>query len=409
MHPMERMLSSEEAARRLGVKVSTVYAYVSRGVLESHPNPAGRGSLFDLDEIERLAQRSRVGRQTESRLATVTTGVTQLHQDGGPFYRGRAATALVGQRTFEEVAALLWDDDSPGDWRASDLGPCPLAATLDRMRWAIVLCGATDPLRADARPLAVTRSARRVIAALTAVVGDGPSEASALDTTIAGRLAHQLTDDNAAALVAAVDAALILMADHELATSTMAVRVAASTRADIYDALLAGLATLAGPLHGGASQQAYELLAAAERDGVVQALNDALRLHRRLPGFGHMVYRQGDARFEALLTVAEPVLSPTRQAILRQVIELAASHDVPLPNCDLALAALSWGAGMPPDSGRTIFSIARVAGWTAHYLEELSEPPLRFRARAVYTVSPSAGDGHRGGMAPEVDGPTHHP
>ena len=69
-----------------------------------------------------------------------------------------------------------------------------------------------------------------------------------------------------------------------------------------------------------------------------------------------------------------------------EVIALAAAHDVPLPNCDLALAALSWGTGMPPDTGRTIFAVARVAGWCAHYLEELTERPLRFRARAVYTV-----------------------
>jgi citrate synthase len=415
---MERMLSSEEAARRLGVKVSTVYAYVSRGVLESHRDPAGRGSLFDLGEIERLAQRSRVGRQTESRLATVTTGVTQLHQHGGPFYRGRAATEIVGRQSFEDVTALLWEEDTPGDWATPDLGPCPLTSTLDRLRWAIVLCGATDALRADARPLAVTRSARRVIATMTSVVGDGstapgapgvPGVPGAPEASIAVRLAQRLAAGNVAPVAAAIDAALILMADHELATSTMAVRVAASTRADIYDALLAGLATLAGPLHGGASQQAFELLAAAERDGVVPALNDALRLHRLLPGFGHMVYKHGDARFGALLALTEPVLSPARRDILREVIDLADVHDVPLPNCDLALAVLSWGAGMPPDSGRTIFSIARVAGWTAHYLEELSERPLRFRARAVYSVERSAsGDGDSGGMAADVDGPAHH-
>ena len=68
------------------------------------------------------------------------------------------------------------------------------------------------------------------------------------------------------------------------------------------------------------------------------------------------------------------------------MIELAAAHEVPLPNCDLALAALSWGTGMPPDAGRTIFTVARIAGWTAHYQEELTERPLRFRARAVYSV-----------------------
>ncbi len=254
------------------------------------------------------------------------------------------------------------------------------------MRWALVLCGATDRLRADQRPVAVTRSARRVVAALTDVVGDPATGSEPTVPSRPGWPAAWSHRSDGAATTAAVDAALILMADHELATSTMAVRVAASTQADVYDALLAGLVTLAGPLHGGASQLAYELLAAAERDGAAQALNDALRVHRVLPGFGHQVYQQGDARFAALLALVEPILSPERRALLAEIIALAAAHDVPLANCDLALAALSWGAGMPPDSGRTIFAIARVAGWTAHYLEELTERPLRFRARAVYAV-----------------------
>jgi citrate synthase len=185
---------------------------------------------------------------------------------------------------------------------------------------------------------------------------------------------------------AAIDAALVLMADHELATSTMAVRIAASVRADPYDAFTAGLATLAGPLHGGASQQAHELLALAERDGAQRALNAALREQRLLPGFGHMVYKTGDPRFVTLLSFADGLLSAERRALLQEVMELAAAHAVPLPNCDLGLAALSWGLEMPPDTGRTIFAVARIVGWTAHYMEELVERPLRFRVRSVYAV-----------------------
>ena len=98
------------------------------------------------------------------------------------------------------------------------------------------------------------------------------------------------------------------------------------------------------------------------------------------------MYTAGDPRFDALYRLAEPVLSEDRRALVRDVITLAAAHDVPLANCDLALAALTWGTGMLPDTGRTIFAVARVAGWTAHYLEELTERPLRFRARAVYSV-----------------------
>ncbi len=382
---MDRMLTTEEAARRLGVKVPTLYAYVSRGLLASHPDPGRRGSLFDLDDIEGLAARSRGGRQTATRLATITTAVTQLDQQLGPIYRGRAATGLAAGSSFEEVAELLWQSDGGGDWTAPDLGPCPLTQTLDRMRWALVLCGAHDPLRADPRPAAVARAARRSAAALTDAVGPPPPGKDPGDS-IAARLTARLTAATAAVPTAAVNAALVLLADHELATSTMAVRVAASVRADPYDAFLAGLATLAGPLHGGASQQAYELLVVAERDGVPRALNDVLRERGRLPGFGHAVYKSGDARFDALLAVAEPLLSEERRAILREVVALAAAHEVPPANCDLALAALSWGTGMPPDTGRTIFAVARIAGWAAHYMEELTERPLRFRVRAVYSV-----------------------
>src|SRR5271154_1285909 len=99
---MERMLGTEEAARVLGVKVPTLYAYVSRGLLESHPDPTRRGRLFDLDEVEALAARSRGGRQTATRLATITTSVTQLDQRLGPIYRGRAATGLALASQFEE-------------------------------------------------------------------------------------------------------------------------------------------------------------------------------------------------------------------------------------------------------------------------------------------------------------------
>lgn len=381
------MLTTDEAARRLGVKVPTLYAYVSRGLLASHRDPHTRGSLFDLTEVEALATRSRGGRQTATRLATVTTGVTQLHQELGPLYRGQRATELAAWASFEEVAELLWQSgpEAGVDWPAPDLGPCPLVHTFDRMRWALVMCGATDPLRSDLRPTAVADAARRSAAALVAAVGDRDDRDDPA-TPIATRLAARLSAPSGALPAAAVNAALVLLADHELATSTVAVRVAASVRADLYDALLAGLATLAGPLHGGASQLAYELLVVAQRDGVERALNDVLREQGRLPGFGHTVYKSGDPRFAALLALAEPLLRDNQRAVLHEIIALAAAHDVPLPNCDLALAALSWGTGMPPDSGRTMFAVARVAGWAAHYLEELAEPPLRFRARAVYTV-----------------------
>ncbi len=194
-------------------------------------------------------------------------------------------------------------------------------------------------------------------------------------------------------LIRAVNAAMVLLADHELATSTLAVRVAASTRADVCSALLAGLATLPGPLHGGASQRAYDLLVEAERGGIERAVDDALRWQGVLPGFGHAVYKDGDARFGVLYEIFEQMAPPEKVELVRSLVGLAAEHAIPRANVDLALASMAWASGMPPDAGSTLFAVARVAGWVAHYLEELAERPLRYRARAVYASTPI---GHEG-------------
>jgi citrate synthase len=188
--------------------------------------------------------------------------------------------------------------------------------------------------------------------------------------------------------VRAVNAALILLADHELATSTVAVRVAASTRADLYDAVLAGLGVVAGPLHGGASQLAYGLVRDAEQLGAERALDDTLRWQHRLPGFGHSVYTGDDPRFTVLRNLVNDLWPAERPQVLDALLALAAERSIPGPNVDLGLGALTRAAGMAEDGGRTIFTIARVAGWTAHYLEELEERPIRYRARAVYATRP---------------------
>jgi len=408
------MLESEEAARRLGVKLSTLYAYVSRGLLPSHRTPDSRRSLFDAGDVEALARRARGGRSTESRLATVTTAVTQLGP-AGPVYRGTPAVDLATTVPYEEAAELLWQADppSPLGWRSAPLATPPPTAlgASDRLRWAVLMAGSADPLRSDLRPQSVVAAARRLVATMVSVLARpehprpppvagaaprGPDEEFALELagrapqpgTLARALTARLSPAPSTALVRAVNAALILLADHELATSTVAVRVAASTRADLYDATMAGLAVVAGPLHGGASQLAHTLLRDAERLGPERALDDTLRWQRHLPGFGHTVYQEADPRGIVLRELVEPLASPEQRRVLEAVLALAAQRSVPGPNIDLALAALTIAGAMPEDAGRTIFAVARVAGWTAHYLEELGERPLRYRARAVYAARP---------------------
>ena len=120
-----------------------------------------------------------------------------------------------------------------------------------------------------------------------------------------------------------------------------------------------------------------------------------------LPGFGHTVYKHGDARFAVLLDLFEALADDASDGWWRPSSAWPPPTDPP-PNVDLGLAAIAWAAGMPPDAGRTLFTVARVAGWVAHYLEELRERPLRYRARAVYASVASVSRTDRPGTYPRA-------
>ena len=381
---MTGMLTSDEAARRLGVKLPTIYAYVSRGVLVSHRSADGRRSLFDVAAVEALARRSRTGQRSEGRLATVATSVTELRPEG-PLYRGVPAITLATTEPFETVAEYLWQV-GPGSWEPAEVGPVPVTTVDDRLRWSVVMSGSVDPLRSDLRDVAVAQAARRIIATMVSSLPGPHQDPSDSPLPIADRLAVRLARSLDSTTTAAVGAALVLLADHELASSTVAVRIAASTRSDVYDAVLAGLGVVNGPLHGGASRQAHVLLEDAERRGSPAALDDVLRWQGLAPGFGHFFYEDRDPRFDALFPLVQRLAPVSRREVVESLIELAAARGFPGPNVDLGLAALSFGAGMDAEAGGVLFKIARVVGWVAHYLEELTETPLRYRARAVYVT-----------------------
>jgi citrate synthase len=188
-------------------------------------------------------------------------------------------------------------------------------------------------------------------------------------------------------LVEAVRVAMVVLADHELATSTLAVRVAASTRADLYDAMLAGLGTLAGPLHGSAARHVVALLRAAIDRGAPAALDEAFRDQGLVLGFGHGAYPQGDPRCTALLAAVRALGPSDAMDAVDAVLGLAGEAELPPPNIDLAVGALAVCAEIDPAAIGSLFAVARCSGWVAHYLEELDELPLRFRARAVHVTS----------------------
>jgi len=174
---------------------------------------------------------------------------------------------------------------------------------------------------------------------------------------------------------------LIVLADHDLAVSTLAARVAASARANPYAVVSAGLGALDGPQHGAASTLAHRFLAEALTDPVA-ALAERLRTGSPIPGFGHRVYRNRDPR--TALVLDRLADGPVRAAVEAVAAPLA-GRPGGFPNVDLALAAVVHAHGLRPDAGEAIFAVARTAGWIAHALEEYAEPGLRFRAEGVYT------------------------
>jgi citrate synthase len=182
--------------------------------------------------------------------------------------------------------------------------------------------------------------------------------------------------------MAALNAALVLLADHELAASTFAARVAASAWAGPYRVVLAGLGPLGGSLHGGAGLAVEELLDEVTAGADPGETLDALIAAGPVPGFGHRVYRDRDPRADHLLDR----LGLDRGPELAGVAGLLAAADersLPAPNVDFALAALVRAHRLRAGSSATIFALARIAGIVAHALEEY-EYRLRFRPRASY-------------------------
>jgi citrate synthase len=401
----EERLGAEEVARRLGVKRETVYAYVSRGLLARDPASAPHDSRFDPAEVERLAARARRPDRSSALEVVVETELTLLDPAGRLSYRGRDAIELARFRSFEEVVALLWDGAPAAPWELDDeragavtavgdaLGP--EAPDAERIAAVVATLAARDPSRDDRAPDSVRCAGSEVFAGILVELSSR-IERGSLHSTLAEGLWRALAADTEAKprteQVAALNAALILLADHELAASTFAARVAASAWAGPYRVILAGLGPLGGSLHGGAGLAVEALLDEVAAGADPGASLDALIASGPVPGFGHRVYRDRDPRADHLLARlgldrGRPLLpiAPQRTTALAvaALLEAAEARGLPAPNVDFALAALVKAHGLRGGSSATIFTVARIAGIVAHALEEY-EHRLRFRPRASY-------------------------
>lgn len=338
----------------------------------------------------------------------VESSLTAITPDG-LFLRGIALDTLVARASYEEVAFLLWHDRRPSDhelreFRASytkawSLQPDavgaiqalpPQADGLWALQAAVPFVALADPERDDVSPEAEERRAVRVLAQVAAAIAcrHWGMPVARLDPAapIGAQVLRALGSKPLPPEVA--DAALILYADHELAASTFAARIAAAALAGLYDGLIAGLAVLRGSLHGGATLEVAALLRQlTESRRVVDAVDALVTPGRRIPGAGHAVYSGGDPRAVYFRRLAEHIAGGEARRWIEAAILLEERAQERLglaANADLYAVAFMHAAGLKDNAMLAFFAVARTAGWLAHMLEQKRNNRL-IRPRARYT------------------------
>jgi citrate synthase len=397
----------------------------------------GRSSLFDADEVARLTEKGQPRRAAGTGDFVIESELTEV-ADGRFRYRGMEVTKLALWRPFEEVAGWLWTGSfgkpgSPGDgyppvkdpstqpWRAIPeavaAGTGAQAALpegtlpLERLRVIVPAMAATDLLRLHLDPPAVVAAGRNIIAGMGDCLPDpapgspAPSVGSArlAEGGIAGRFWYKICPKRPdPGLLGALRAAMALLADHELAASTFAARMAASVRADPYAVVATGLGALGTSRQYGGASLGAETMLAAIRDpaDAGRVVGDLLRRGERIPGLGDFSDNP-DPRAKALLDLVKKAAPRSaRYAVCAAVLDETRSRSLPEPNVDFALAALANVAGMILGAGEAIFAVARTAGWIAHAMEEYAKN-VPLRPRTVYigpstaSVLSASGPAHR--------------
>lgn len=390
-------LSSREAARRLGVSAATLYAYVSRGLLRSEATAGQRERRYRADDISRLKRRRDVGRKAEAIAnhaldfgTPVLESALTLIEDGRLYYRGVDATELARTASLEDVARLLWDcDDRP--FAADNLPPLTTAlrrawlaaATLSPIDRCLVLLPAAaaldHPSWVEDR-MAMLETGVRVLRLLTAAVTARPLSMLPVHEQLAA--AWRVPPERAPLL----RAALVLSADHEFNASAFAARVVASTGANLYGAVTAGLAALNGPRHGGLTRRVASLFDDLKKvDDLDAELARRVRDHIYIPGFGHQLYPDGDIRAATLFALLREATPKSAELAFAERLGAAAEGLIDRkPNVDFATVTVERVLGLPKDSALALFLLGRTVGWIAHALEQAAHGAL-IRPRARYT------------------------
>ncbi len=351
-------------------------------------------------------------------VVAATSAICYLDGDRGVLaYYGYDIHDLARGASFEEVCYLLWHGRLPGRAELGDLQSqlaaarpvsesmlrlmkqLPAGDGMDMLRTLTSALGQYDPEAADASPAANYRKAVRLTAQVGSLVasygrlhaGGGVIQP---DPALghAANFLYMLTGRRPDALsTRAFDVALVLHADHELNASTFAARVAAATLTDLYSATVGAIGALKGPLHGGANADVMRLLieigpeAGAER--IDEAIRGRLAKKVKIPGFGHRVYHTEDPRATHLRRMSKELgerAGTTRWFEMSQRIEAVVKSEKQLnPNVDFYSASTYYTLGIPIDLFTPIFAVSRVAGWTAHCLEQYANNRL-IRPRTDY-------------------------
>lgn len=388
-------LTAREAATELGVSLPTLYAYVSRGLVRSEPVPGEKAKRYRADDVHALLERRappedggrsvRHANQLSWGRPVLASEISLIAEDA-LYYRGVDAVELARHASLETAARLLWQTADYDPFSGDNLPPLsdPLPAViaairdvhpLDRCIAALALAGQTDDGAFNKTDHGLAFAAARITRLMTAIVAGTEVSPAAVHE----QLAQAWSLDAAGKDLVRI--ALVLMADHELNASTFTLRCAVSTGANLYEGMIAGLAALKGPLHGGATTRAARQLEEILQDDALARIRRQAEAGERFAGFGHSVYRERDPRAQALLEAIEQRTGET--FLTREIVDRVRKAAGVDPNVDYALAVLAHTLKLPPLAGIGLFAVGRSVGWAAHAREQMRERKL-IRPRALY-------------------------
>jgi citrate synthase len=395
----ERYLSAGRAAEELGVRLATLYAYVSRGMVRSEAvEGKGRARRYRAEDVRRLRERKERRRDPDGVVEgalhwgtpLLESGITMI-DGGGLYYRGRDVVDLAEEKSIEEVAALIWTGDeamAPALFPAEMSGPSwhirnvvdsvAELAPIEVFQAMLPVAAAEDPAAYDLRPGAVARTGARILRLMTDVAA-GESVPG-----LAGTLQRGWSPDDPGA-GSLLDSALVFCVDHELPVSTFAARCVASSEAAPYAVVVAGLAALGGVKHGGEIELVEAFLQEVDAMGDVRAvISGRLRRGERIPGFGHSLHPEGDPRGAGLLGLTaraypESIDVALSQSVVEEMLRLMDER----PTVDFALATVARTLELPPGGAVALFALGRTVGWIGHAIEQYRSGSL-IRPRARY-------------------------